>query len=211
MDKSKSEIKRMKHRGFYDKKTIYEIIDQTCFCHISFVIDNSPFIIPVNFGRFENYIYIHGAFNSRLITHLEAGHEIAVAFTIADALVLTKSAAHTSFNYHSVIAYGKGESVNTNAEKMLAFEVMFNQMLKGRWEEIRKPNEEELESVAVIKIDISEASAKIREGFSKDNPEDQNLDVWSGILPYKKGFDASIPDKFSENLGFNSINKNSLY
>ncbi|HPN38620.1 MAG TPA: pyridoxamine 5'-phosphate oxidase family protein [Melioribacteraceae bacterium] len=198
MKSYKTEIKRMKHRGFYDKKTINEIIDQTCFCHISFVIDNSPFIIPVNFGRYENFIYVHGAHNSRLINHLEAENEVAIAFTIADALVLTKSSIHTSFNYHSVIAYGKGKTVNTYEEKMFAFEIMFNQMLKGRWEEIRKPNEHELESVAIIKIDISQASAKIREGFSKDNTEDQDLDIWSGLLPYKKGFDTPIPDEYSE-------------
>ncbi len=200
MDFNRAEIKRMKQRGFYDKKTINEIIDKTCVCHISFIIEKTPFIIPVNFGRYENYIYIHGAYNSRLINHLETGNEVAIAFTIQDALVLTKSAAHTSFNYHSVIAFGKGECVETNEEKLLAFESMFNQMLKGRWEEIRKPNEQELESVAVIKIDISEASAKIREGFSKDNPEDQNLDIWSGILPYQKGFDTPKPDEFSENI-----------
>lgn len=200
MPSERNEIKRMKHRGFYDKKTIYEIIDKTCICHISFIIDKTPFIIPVNFGRYENYIYIHGAYNSRLINHLETGNEVAIAFTIQDALVLTKSAAHTSFNYHSVIAFGKGECVETNEEKLLAFESMFNQMLKGRWEEIRKPNEQELESVAVIKIDISEASAKIREGFSKENIEDQKLNIWSGLLPYQKGFDTPIPDEFSKNI-----------
>lgn len=200
MYSERNEIKRMKHRGFYDEKTIFEIIDKTCFCHISCVINNSPVIIPVNFGRYENYIYIHGAQNGRLINHLEEGHDIAISFTIPDALVLTKSAAHTSFNYHSVIAFGKGESVKTNEEKLFAFEAMFNQMLKGRWEEVRKLNERELESVAVIKIDISEASAKIREGFSKETIEDQTLNIWSGILPYKKGFDTPIPDEYSENI-----------
>lgn len=200
MNSDRTEIKRMKHRGFYDKKTIFEIIDKTCFCHISFIINNSPYIIPVNFGRYENYIYIHGAYNSRLINHLEAGNDIAISFTIADALVLTKSAVHTSFNYHSVIAFGKGESVKTNEEKLLAFEAMFNQMLIGRWEEVRKPDERELESVAVIKIDVSEASAKIRDGFSKENIEDQKLNIWSGLLPYKKGFDSPIPDEYSENI-----------
>jgi hypothetical protein len=205
MKSERTEIKRMKHRGFYDKETIYKIIDNTCYCHISFVINSSPFIIPVNFGRVENYIYIHGAYNSRLITHISKGNDVAVAFTVPEGLVLSKSAYHTSFNYQSVIAFGKGEPITSIEEKMLAFKAMFNQMLKGRWEEIRKPTEQELNSVAVIKIDISEASAKIREGFSIDNPEDQNLDIWSGILPYKKGFDTPIPDEFSVNLNFTSF------
>lgn len=179
----RTKINRLPARGHYDKETINNIIDTTYFCHVSFVIDEQPFIIPAIHARIDNTIVLHGAKTSRMRNHIIDGNEVCIAFTIMDGLVLARSVFHHSMNYRSAIVYGKGRAVKDFGEKEKAFQSITNHILPGRWEDARRPNKKEIDSTSVVSINIEEASAKIRTGPPLDDEDDYSLSIWAGVLP----------------------------
>jgi len=179
----RTRVRRLPDRGHYDRETIYAILDEALVCHVAFVEDGRPFVIPTLHARVGDALLLHGAPASRLLKHLAAGGEVSVAATIADGLVLAKSVFHHSVNYRSVVLFGHGAPVEGDAAKLAALEAFTEKLLPGRWSEARVPNAAELKATAVIRVAIEEASAKIRTGGPKDDPEDLALDVWAGVIP----------------------------
>ena len=179
----KSKVKRKPERGFYDTETINKIIDEALYCHVSFIQDDQPFIIPTIHARIDDQLILHGAKTSRLLKQISTGNEIAIAVTILDGLVLARSVFHHSMNYRSVIIFGKGVEITDDKQKMKALKAITDHILPGRWNDARKPNEKELKATSVISVKINEASAKIRTGPPKDEEEDYSLPVWAGVIP----------------------------
>jgi nitroimidazol reductase NimA-like FMN-containing flavoprotein (pyridoxamine 5'-phosphate oxidase superfamily) len=164
------------------------------YCHVSFVQENQPFIIPTIHTRIEDKLFLHGAKASRMLKHIASGNELCISITIMDELVLARSVFHHSMNYRSVVIFGKGEEVKNEKEKLVALKAITEHLIPGRWEDARKPNKKELNATTVVSIKIDEASAKIRNGPPLDDEEDYNLPVWAGILPLLKGFGEPIMD-----------------
>ena len=181
----KGRVKRLPKRGFYDKETIYKILDEGIVCHISFILDNQPFIIPTSYARVDDAIYIHGAKTSRLLNIMDGRNKLCVSVTLLDSYVMARSAFHHSMNYHSAILFGTGEIIHSDDEKLIALKVFSDHLVPGRWEDARQPSEKELHATHVVKIIIDEASAKIRTGPPSDDEEDYGLDVWAGLLQFK--------------------------
>jgi len=184
----KSKVNRKPERGFYDDKTIHKIIDEAQYCHVSFIQEDQPFIIPTIHARLDDSLVLHGAKASRLIKQVSTGNEIAIAITILDGLVLARSVFHHSMNYRSVVIFGKGVEITDDKKKMKALKAITDHILQGRWDDARKPNEKELKATSVISVKIDEASAKIRTGPPKDDEDDYSLPVWAGVLPIVKLF-----------------------
>lgn len=207
----RSEINRTPSRGYYDKRTIYQIIDESKYCHISFVQNEEPFIIPTIHARIEDKLFFHGSETSRLLNHIADGNPVCIAITIVDGLVLARSIIHHSMDYRSVVLFGKGEKIKDSKMKFKAFKAMSNHLLPGRWEDARKPNEREINSTAVIAVKIDEASAKIRTGPPLDDEEDYKLSVWAGVLPVLKGFTKPVRDpKLKSSISLPGYIKNHL-
>lgn len=181
---SRSKLNRHPERGSFDKETIYKIIDEVLYCHVSFLQDDKPFVIPTIHARMDDSIILHGAKASRMLKHISAGNEVCIAITLMDGLVLARSVFHHSMNYRSVVIFGKGEVVMEKEAKLNALHAITDHILPGRWEDARQPNEKELNSTTVVSIKIEEASAKIRTGPPKDDDEDYNLPVWAGVIPF---------------------------
>ncbi|OGO18393.1 MAG: flavin-nucleotide-binding protein [Chloroflexi bacterium RBG_16_48_8] len=190
----RNEIKRVSKRANYKKSTIYKIIDEALYCHVGFTQEKQPFVIPTMHARMEDKIILHGSKTSRLIKHIEAGNEVCIAITLLDGLVLARSAFHHSMNYRSVVIFGRGNSIETDDEKRLALQALMEHMLPGRWADVRKPNQEELNSTGVVSIPIDDASAKIRTGPPVDDPEDDDLLVWTGLLPFHQRAEDPVND-----------------
>ncbi len=178
----RNKVKRVPNRGHYDRETIYKILDAGTICHVSFIHNNQPFIIPTLYGRHGDRIYMHGASSSRLIKNLEKGFPVALSVTHVDGLVLARSAFHHSMNYRSVVAFGTAR-LTAEGDKTEALKVISDQVIKGRWEETRLPNQKELKATSVLEFDIEQASAKIRTGGPSDDKPDYELDIWAGVLP----------------------------
>lgn len=195
MDPSKKiKVKRAPQRGFYDKETIYSILDSDFVCQIAFVHENYPVIIPTIYGRKENVIYIHGATVSRMLVDLEKGIPISINVTHTKGIVLARSAFNHSLNYESVTIFGTAVLVESEEERMEALKIISDQIIPERWEEIRLPSEKEMKATKVLKIEISEASAKIRTGPPKDEKSDYDLPVWAGVIPINRTIGTPEPD-----------------
>ena len=190
----KVKVNRIPERGFYDSETIYKIVDEALYCHISFIQDGQPFIIPTIHARINDRLVFHGAKTSRLLRQISSGKEISVAITILDELVLARSVFHHSMNYRSVVIFGKGEPIKNKNEKLKALEAITNHIIPGRWDDARKPNDKELNATSVVSLKINEASAKIRTGPPKDDEEDYDLPVWAGVIPLSKKFEQPKED-----------------
>ena len=179
----RTKVKRLPARGHYDRETINAILDEAFICHVGFVVDGQPYVIPTGYARIEDQLYIHGSAASRMLRNLSKGIEVCVTVTLTDGLVLARSAFHHSINYRSVVVLGKAVLVEDPAEKDKALEALTEHIVPGRWAEVRWPTELELKATSVLKLPIEEASAKIRTGDPKDDEEDYAMDVWAGVLP----------------------------
>jgi nitroimidazol reductase NimA-like FMN-containing flavoprotein (pyridoxamine 5'-phosphate oxidase superfamily) len=182
----KNKIQRLPKRGRYDRETIYQILDEALICHVGFVENKQPYVIPINFARVGDTIFLHGAKASRLLKHIEAGHPVCVEATLVDGLVLARSVFHHSVNYRSVVLFGKGRKVDDEQEKLAALEAVTEHLIPGRWSEARLPNRKEMNATSVVSIKIDQASAKVRSGPPGDEEADYELPIWAGVLPLEE-------------------------
>ena len=157
-------LKRLPKRGEYDRERVYAILDEAFICHVGFVVDGRPVVIPTGYGRMKDVLYIHGSAASRMLRTLSEGIEVCVTVTLIDGLVLARSAFHHSFNYRSVVVFGKARVVTDAAEKMAALRAFTEHVIPKRWDDVREPNESELKATLVLALPLVEASAKIRTG-----------------------------------------------
>ncbi len=188
----RNRVRRLPKRGAYDHETIYNILDQAMICHVGYVQDGQPFVIPTLYARDEDRILLHGASTSRTMRHVQDGGSVCITVTLIDGLVLAKSVFNHSVNYRSAVLFGTGELITDPVEKMRAMELFTERLLPGRWSDVRPPNEVEFKATSVVAVDIESASAKVREGNPGDDEEDLALPVWSGVLPTRQTFGQPI-------------------
>ncbi len=181
-----SRVKRKPQRGIYDRETIYRILDEALICHVGFVENRQPYVIPINFARIGDTIVLHGAKASRLLAQVGTGRTVCVEVTLVDGLVLARSVFNHSINYRSVVVFGPGRPVVDGAEKLAALEAITEHIIPGRWREARLPTRKEMNATSVVSIKIEQASAKIRSGPVGDDAPDYALPVWAGVLPLQE-------------------------
>jgi uncharacterized protein len=191
---ARSELRRLPNRGSHDPATIHEILDAGFLAHVGFCVDGQPFVIPTLYGRDGDKLYLHGSAASRMLRELATGVPACITVTLVDGYVLARSAFHSSMNYRSVVAFGVARAIEDRTEKTRALRVVSDHLMRGRWDEIREPNEQELKATSVLEFMIDEASAKVRTGPPIDDEEDYGLPVWAGVLPVKLQAGAPIPD-----------------
>ena len=180
----KTTITRLAKRGSYDKETVYAILDEALYCTLAWSVDGQPYQMPTGFCRIDDKVYIHGSVGSHYMRILaEQQLPVCLGVTLIDGLVLARSAFHHSVNYRSVILFSTPKRVTDSTELYKALEVFTNKVCPGRWDDVRKPNDNEWKATMVLSFDIIEASAKIRVGPPKDDEEDYTLDIWAGVQP----------------------------
>ncbi len=190
----RTQVKRLPKRGKYDHETVYSILDSGFVCHVGFNADGQPYVIPTNYGRSRDTLYLHGSAASRMLRTLSGGVPVCVTVTHVDGLVLARSAFHHSVNYRSVMILGTARLVEDPAEKMEALRIFTEHVMKGRWDDVRVPNEQELKATTVLALPLEEVSAKVRTGGPIDDEEDYALPVWAGVLPLETVPKAPLPD-----------------
>lgn len=190
----RTRVNRLPQRGVYDREIINQILDEAFVCHVGFVVDGQPFVIPVGFGRDGDRLYLHGSVASRMLKQLSSGVPVCVTVTLIDGLVLARAVFHHSMNYRSVVVLGTAELVTDSDEKLHALEVVTDHIAPGRWGECRKPLDHELKATAVLRLPIKEASAKLRTGPPVDDEEDYALPVWAGVVPLTLTPGTPLPD-----------------
>lgn len=191
---ARTEIRRLPERGSHDPETIHAVLDAGFLAHVGFSVDGQPFVIPTLYGHQGDKLYLHGSAASRTLRGLEAGLPACVTVTLTDGIVLARAAFHHSINYRSVVAFGTARKIEGRERKTQALRVIAEQVIAGRWDEVRAPNEKELKATTVLEFSIEEASAKMRTGPASDDEEDYALPVWAGILPLRLQAQEPMPD-----------------
>jgi nitroimidazol reductase NimA-like FMN-containing flavoprotein (pyridoxamine 5'-phosphate oxidase superfamily) len=191
---ARTRLVREADRAVYDRAAAYKILDEGFICHVGFVADGQPFVIPTGYGRVDDNLYIHGSAASRMLRRVDEGVAVCVTVTLLDGLVLARSIFNHSMNYRSVVILGTARAVNDPTEKLEALRLLSEHILPGRWVESRQPNEKELKATLVMRLPIEEFSAKVRQGPPVDDEEDYAFRTWAGVIPLEMVAGEPIDD-----------------
>jgi uncharacterized protein len=190
----RTRVRREPDRGVYDRATIDAILDEGLVCHLGFVQDGQPFVIPTLYGRVGDVVYVHGSSASRMLRTLEGGVDACVTVTLVDGIVLARSIFNHSINYRSVVVLGRAVPVEEAEEKLQALEAFSHRVLPGRWAEVRPPTAKELKATAILRLPLDEVSAKARTGPPNDYEDDLAVPVWAGVIPLSLQAGTPVPD-----------------
>lgn len=190
----RTRVARLPTRGVYDREQVHAILDEGFLCHVGFVADGQPYVIPTGYARDGETVYLHGSAASRMLRSLDGGVPVCVTVTLVDGFVLARSVFHHSMNYRSVVMLGTARAVTEREEKLRALRAFTNHIVPGRWEEARPPSEQELKATSVLALALEEVSAKMRSGPPVDDEEDYTLPVWAGVVPVRLQMGEPLPD-----------------
>ncbi|MGH8676965.1 MAG: pyridoxamine 5'-phosphate oxidase family protein [Burkholderiales bacterium] len=193
LQSSRTRLNRYPGRGHYDWDTISAILDEAFVCHVGFVVNGQPYIIPTGFGRDGRTLYIHGSAASRMLSEAGKGTPVCITVTLVDALVLARSAFNSSVNYRSVVILGSAEPL-TGERKLAALKVISDHIIPGRWESLRPVTGTELAQTTVLAVPLEEASAKVRLGPPHDEEDDYRLPIWAGLIEFQPAAPNIVPD-----------------
>lgn len=194
----RNRVLRQPKRGGYGRDEVYAIVDAAMLCHVGFVQDGQPYVMPMLHARDGDTLLLHGSSASRTIRHLAAGYTACITVTIVDGLVLARSVFHHSINYRSAVLYGSGSPIDDPDAKMEALTRFTERLLPGRWDDTRPPDRKEFKATGVVAIPIESASAKIRTGPPVDDAEDMSLPAWAGVIPVHDAYGVPIADPARE-------------
>ena len=181
---ARTRVVREPQRAVYDRAEIYKILDEAFVCHVGFSNEAQPYVIPTMFARVADFLYFHGSAASRMLRHA-ATLPVCITVTLADGIIVARSIFNHSMNYRSVVAIGNASLIDDPAEKLRALEAFTEKILPGRWQDARQPNEQELKATSILKLPLTEVSAKIRTGPVEDDAADLALPIWAGTIPLR--------------------------
>ena len=187
-------VVREPERGVYDRATAYKILDEGFICHVGFIADGQPYVIPTSYGRKNDNLYVHGSAASRMLRQLDRGVPVCITVTLLDGLVLARSVFNHSMNYRSVVVLGSATLVSDREEKLEALRVLSEHIIPERWDDARQPNENELKATSVLRVPIEEFSCKVRTGPPMDDEGDYSFPTWAGVIPLEMVAGRAVED-----------------
>ncbi len=188
---------RVSLRAAYDHQTVFAIFDAGLVAHVGFVADGRPVVIPMVYGRSGDVLYLHGARATRLIKLLGGdpdGAPVSIGVTLVDGIVVGRSSFHSSINFRSVVAHGRARLVTDAQTRQLAMAAMTNQVLPGRWDEVRATTPKELNATGILEVRIETAAAKTRAGDPVDDKADYDTPAWGGVVPIAQVYGPAYDD-----------------
>jgi nitroimidazol reductase NimA-like FMN-containing flavoprotein (pyridoxamine 5'-phosphate oxidase superfamily) len=194
----RTRVRRKPDRGHYDRETVYRILDEAFVCHLGFVADGLPFVVPTNYVRVGDKLFLHGSPGSRLMKTLASGAPFCLSVTLLDGIVFAPTAMGHSVNYRSVVVMGKAEIVEGHEAKLAAMRDFVEHVIHGRWADVRPPSEKDLKATMVLAVPLVEASAKVRTGFAVDDEQEYEGPAWTGVLPLKWTAQEPVDDPRSK-------------
>ncbi|KAH7383907.1 hypothetical protein BKA66DRAFT_87735 [Pyrenochaeta sp. MPI-SDFR-AT-0127] len=222
---SANKVNRYKHQATYDVDTITTIVNNTPVLHVSFVPDPSvpaPIILPM-IGQMGTYpgdasngdpswkCYLHGYVSSRLmnlsnnaVQRGEEGLPVCVAATKVDGFVLTLTPYSHNYNYRSAVLQGFATIVEDEDEKIWAMKLITDSVVPDRYDNTRVPPENaEMQSTRILKMSITSASGKVREGVPEDERKDMKREdvlstVWTGVVPVYEKLVEPVPGPYNK-------------
>jgi len=180
----RTRIRRVHENARYDRDTVDAILDAGLVCHLGFVHEGQPFVIPTLHARVVDEVLVHGSAASRMLRTLRDGFDACLTVTLLDGIVLARSVFEHSVNYRSAVVLGRATTVASPEDKLAPLESFTEKLLPGRWADARQPTAKELKATTVLRLPLDEASAKVRTGPPDDGATpDAELDIWAGVIP----------------------------
>ncbi|NKQ56308.1 pyridoxamine 5'-phosphate oxidase family protein [Amycolatopsis sp. K13G38] len=193
----RSTLTRKKNRAATDRQALYDVLDAALICHLGLVLNGSPVVLPTGYGRDGDTLYFHGSTGSGNLRAAAEGIDVCVTVTLLDGIVYARSLNNHSMNYRCAVVHGTAKLTTSAAEKMHGLKVVTEHLAPGSWEHARAVNDKELAAVAVLSLDLGEASVKIRAGEPGEEPEDEHSDhIWAGVVPVQTTFGAPVPASY---------------
>jgi uncharacterized protein len=190
----RTKVRRHPERGTYDRETIYKILDEAFVCHLGFIVDGVPYVVPTNYVRVGDKLFLHGSTASRLMRTIGSGAPFCLSVTLLDGIVLSPTATGHSVNYRSVVVMAKAEQIVDPQDKLAAMRDFVEYVIRGRWADVRPPTDQELKATMVLAVPLVEASAKVRTGFAVDKDNEYAEAGWTGVIPFKWAAQTPVPD-----------------
>jgi uncharacterized protein len=187
-------LRRKRERGSHDRDVVNSVLDEALVCHVGFAAEHGPVVLPMTYVRIAEDLYIHGATGNDMLRHLASGTDVCVTVTLLDGLVFARSAFHHSMNYRCVVLFGRAERVTDLDEMQTMVAALLDHLAPGRSADARPPTTEELRATSILRLPITEGSAKVRTGGPIDDDADLDLPVWAGQLPMRLVAQPPIPD-----------------
>jgi uncharacterized protein len=191
---ARTKVRRKPERGSYDRELIYSILDEAFVCQVAFIDNGLPIVVPTNYVRVGDKLFLHGSNASRLMKTLSSGAPFCLNVTQLDGIVCAPSATGHSVNYRSVVVMGKADVVEGKAAKLAAMRDFVEYVIRGRWATVLPPTEQELKGTMVLAVPLVEASAKVRTGFAVNDDKNYSAPAWTGVIPMKWISQTPVPD-----------------
>ena len=186
--------RQLPEKAHYDRETVHRVLDAGLVAQVAFVQDNAPVVVPMIYGRDGDTVYLHGARKARVIRLLTETEQACLSVTLLDGIVLARSAFNSSMQYRSVTVFGTPRLVQGSAAKLRAMRIISEQLMPGRWDELREAHNREVRMTGVIALEIDTASAKISDNGVEDEDDDYEIPVWAGVLPITLSFGSLVND-----------------
>lgn len=191
---SRAKVRRRPQRARYDEKAVFEILDAGVMAHVGYVIDGQPFVTPTAYWREGRKLYWHGAAASQMLATVAESAPVCVTVSFLDGFVVGRSGIVHSLNYRSVMAFGRARLLTDPAAKRAAMDDFIDRLYAGRRLQLRPTTEAEIASIALVEMEIEEASAKQRDGGVGEKPADEGWAPWSGVFPVETRIGAPRPE-----------------
>ena len=183
IETDRTRLRRKPERGQFDRALVNSILDEAIFCTVAVVHDGRPRAAPMVYVRLDDMLYLHGSVANQTLAGATDGVELCVSVTLVDAVVFARSLFRHSVDYRSVILFGRATEVTNDAERLRALRAVVEHVIPGRSNDVRQPSPAELNATRVLRLPITEGSAKVRSEGPVDLPEDTALPIWAGYVP----------------------------
>jgi nitroimidazol reductase NimA-like FMN-containing flavoprotein (pyridoxamine 5'-phosphate oxidase superfamily) len=190
---ARSRVSRRPQRAHYDEATVFAILDAGVMAHVGYVIDGQPFVTPTAYWREDRRLYWHGAAASRMLANAGSGAPVSVTVSFLDGLVVGRSGFVHSLNYRSVMAFGRARLITDPVAKRSAMDAFINRLYAGRAVKLRPASDAEISQIALVEMEIEEASAKVKDTSTTDLDADSGWTPWSGVFPVDTRIGAPRP------------------
>ncbi|HEX5479621.1 MAG TPA: pyridoxamine 5'-phosphate oxidase family protein [Dehalococcoidia bacterium] len=182
----RAKLIRYAKRAVDDRSELDAILRDGLVAHVGFAAGDQPFVVPMTYLYRDGRLFLHGSRGSRALKHLASGAPACVTVTLLDALIASKAASSHSMNYRSVVVFGRGKPVRSQAAVVDLSHAIIERYFPDRrpGEAYRPVQDDELKSVRFVEIAIEEMSGKRRTGGPiNELDSDPGAIGWSGVLP----------------------------
>ena len=160
MDNVHRDIIRRKDKEIVDEKTMIFIIEKAIVCRVAMCWQGEPYVIPMNFGYQDNYIYLHSARQGRKLDILRNNDKVCIEFDVDVELVQSQEACKTSMKYKSLLIFGKAVILKDIAEKKKGLDIIMHHYYYHNSPSVFHYTEDALEKVIIIKVKIEKMTGK---------------------------------------------------